>query len=168
MSTLETISRALISAAWCGLVLAGPPLPADNGDPVRGQALTVSSGCLNCHRIEQTGSRLGPNLSDIGRRRSTGQLQRSLIAPDEEVLPENRWVNVVMKDGTAVKGRLLNHDTTSVQMLDTKEQLRSFGTSEIRGYEILTKGLMPSFDAKLSSQEIADIVAYLSSMKGAE
>ena len=168
MSILKTISWALISAAWCGLVLAGPALPADNGDAVKGKALVVSSGCLNCHRIEQTGSRVGPNLSDIGRRRTAEQLQRSLIAPDEEVLPENRWVNVVMKDGTAIKGRLLNHDTTSVQLIDIKEQLRSFSTAEIRGYEILTKGLMPSFDAKFSSQEVADVVAYLGSMRGAE
>jgi len=54
----------------------------------------------------------------------------------------------------------------SVQLIDTKEQLRSFQTANIRGYTILTKGLMPT--PKLSDQQVADIVAYLSSLKGTD
>ena len=96
------------------------------------------------------------------------RLQRSILTPDDEVLPENRFVNVTLKDGSAVKGRLLNHDALSVQLLDGKEQLRSFRSSDIRGYTILTKGLMPSFQNKLSAQDLADIVAYLSSLKAPE
>jgi len=46
--------------------------------------------------------------------------------------------------------------------------LRSFETSKIRGYKILTKGLMPSYDKKLTSDQVADIVAYLSSLKGSD
>ena len=38
----------------------------------------------------------------------------------------------------------------------------------MRGYTILTKGLMPSFENKLSAQQVADVVAYLSSLKGSE
>jgi putative heme-binding domain-containing protein len=110
---------------------------------------------------------MGPNLSDIGDRRTAEQLQRSIVAPDEEVLPENRFVSVALKDGTTVKGRLLNHDALSVQLIDSKEQLRSFQTSAMRGYTILVKGLMPSFATKLADQQVSDIVAYLSSLKGA-
>ena len=111
---------------------------------------------------------MGPNLSDIGGRRSPERLQRSLVAPDEEVLPENRFVNVVLKDGTTVRGRLLNHDALSIQLLDLKEQLRSFQTVNIREYAILTQGLMPSFESKLSVEQLADIIVYLSSLKGVE
>jgi mono/diheme cytochrome c family protein len=39
---------------------------------------------------------------------------------------------------------------------------------EIGGYTILTKGLMPSFENKLTGQQVADIVAYLSALKGRE
>jgi hypothetical protein len=51
-------------------------------------------------------------------------------------------------------------------LLDGKEQLRSFQLGEISGYTILTKGLMPSFEGKLSAQDLADIVAYLGALKG--
>lgn len=164
-----TIFRMFTRAAWPGvLALAAAQLFAQGGDAAKGKALVASSGCLNCHRIGDTGSRLGPNLSDIGDRRTPERLQRSIVAPDEEVLPENRFVSVTLKDGSTVRGRLLNHDALSVQLIDPKEQLRSFRTSEIRSYKILTSGLMPSFENKLSTQQVADVVAYLSSLKGAE
>jgi quinoprotein glucose dehydrogenase len=169
MKKIATASRMVMISAAAGVLAWSPiPLLAQAGDAARGKTLVASSGCLNCHRIGDTGSRLGPNLSDIGDRRTPDRLQSSLLAPDEEVLPENRFVSVVLKDGSTVRGRLLNHDALSVQMIDPKEQLRSFQTAGIRGYTILTKGLMPSFENKLSSQQLADVVAYLSSLKGTE
>lgn len=169
MKNIATNSRMMMGSVTAGvLVLAAAQLFAQTGDAAKGKALVASSGCLNCHRIGDTGSRLGPNLSDIGDRRTPDRLQRSIVAPDEEVLPENRFVSVVLKDGTTVRGRLLNHDALSVQLIDPKEQLRSFQTADMRGYTILTKGLMPSFENKLPAQQLADVVAYLSSLKGTE
>jgi putative heme-binding domain-containing protein len=147
------------------VVLAAARLFGQTGDAAKGKELVASSGCLNCHRIGETGSRMGPNLTDIGDRRTPDRLQRSIVAPDEEVLPENRFVSVVLKDGSTVRGRLLNHDALSVQLIDAKEQLRSFQTSEMRNYTILVKALMPSFEGKLSAQQVADVVSYLSSLK---
>ena len=162
-------SCRILRTATAGVVmLAAVQLFGQTGDAVKGKELVASSGCLNCHRIGDTGSRVGPNLSDIGDRRTPDRLQRSIVAPDEEVLAENRFVSVVLKNGSTVRGRLLNHDALSVQLIDAKEQLRSFQTPEMQSYTILTKGLMPSFEGKLSAQQVADIVAYLSSLKAAE
>ena len=88
--------RHLFRAAMIG-VLAASSLHAQEtatnsqaafipGDPVSGLALVQSSKCLDCHRIGDTGSRLGPDLSDIGSRRSPAVLQRAMVAPDDEVL----------------------------------------------------------------------------------
>jgi putative heme-binding domain-containing protein len=154
-----------VTLAGCISLLATLPILAQSG-PAKGKALFENSGCLNCHRVDEKGSRLGPNLSDIGGRRTPERLQQSIVAPDEEVLPENRFVSVVLKDGSTVRGRLLNHDAISVQIIDAKEQLRSFETRDVRSYTILEKGLMPSFQGKLSAQDVADIVTYLDSLKG--
>ena len=150
----------------CVLALAAAPLFAQSGDAAKGKALVASSGCMGCHRIGDQGSRTGPDLSEIGDKRTAEKLKTSLVDPDEEVLPENRYVSVVLKDGSTVKGRILNHDAMSVQLIDTKQDLRSFQTSAIKGYTILTKGLMPK--PQLSDEQVADIVAYLSSLKGTE
>ncbi len=104
------------------LAFAATQLFAQGGDPAKGKELVAANGCTRCHRIGDTGSRVGPNLTDIGDRRTPDRLETSILQPDDEVLPENRFVLVTMKDGTTVRGRLLNHDAISVQLMDGKEQ----------------------------------------------
>jgi putative heme-binding domain-containing protein len=160
-----------MSSTWVAagiLMLTASSLLAQSGDAAKGKELYESSGCPTCHRIGQSGSRLGPDLSTIGDRRTADRLQQSIVDPDAEVLPENRFVEVTLKDGTEVRGRILNHDAMSVQLIDPKQDLRSFETSKIRGYKILTKGLMPTYDKKLSPEQVTDIVAYLGSLKGSD
>ncbi len=136
------------------------------GDPVRGRALFDGKGnCASCHRIGVSGSRLGPDLSDIGQKRRAVELERSLVDPDAEILGNNRFYRVVTKDGTTVTGRLLNLDTFTVQLLDAKEQLRSFVKSDLREHGFVEKSPMPSFKTTLTAQELSDVVSYLVSLK---
>ena len=72
--------------------------------------------CLSCHRVGNVGSRMAPNLSDIGAQRSAGSLQRSLRDPSSQMMPINRPVRLVTRDGTVINGRRLNEDTYSVQI----------------------------------------------------
>jgi mono/diheme cytochrome c family protein len=65
-----------------------------------------------------------------------------------------------------VTGRLLNIDTFTVQLIDSKGQLRSFLKSELQNSSFFENSPMPSFKDKLSQQELADVVAYLVSLKG--
>jgi len=153
----------------CVCVLTALPLlQLSPGDAVKGRALIESSKCLDCHRIGETGSRLGPDLSEIGKLRSSDLLQRAIVTPDAEVLPEHRFVRVVTRDGTSVTGKLLNQDAFSIQLIDAREQLKSYLKSNLREHAILEKGLMPSYEGKLTAQQIADIVSYLESLKGLE
>jgi putative heme-binding domain-containing protein len=158
--------------AWCGALMAAlaagaPSLVAQSqGDDARGKALIESNGCFDCHRIDQRGSRVGPDLSDIGSRREADRLQQALLDPDQEVLFENRYVRFVTKDGATVTGRLLNQDALSVQLLTPKEELKTYMRAGLRDYTIVDKGLMPSVRGKLTDQQVADIVSYLSSLKG--
>ena len=145
---------------------SGASAQAATGDAARGKTLVESNACFDCHRIGDRGSRVGPDLSDIGSRRAPDRLQAALLTPDEEVLPENRFVRFVAKDGATITGRLLNQDAISVQLMNPKEELKSYLRNTIRDYTIVDKGLMPSVQGKLTDQQVADIVAYLSSLKG--
>ena len=158
----------LAAAALCPLLggAAGRQTDTPEGDASRGKALVESSGCFDCHRIGDRGSRVGPNLSDIGSRRTPVRLQQALVAPDEEVLPENRFVRVVTKDGSTITGKLLNQDAISVQLINPKEELKTYLRANLREYTVLDKGLMPSVQGTLTDQQVADIVTYLRSLKG--
>jgi putative heme-binding domain-containing protein len=147
-------------------VLGQSGLPAA-GNEAAGAAVVAGKGmCLGCHRVHSQGSRLGPDLTDIGTLRRPDQLETSLLEPDAEILPENRFYQVVTRDGVTVAGKLLNLDTFQVLMLDTKEQLRSFDKSELREHSFVKGSKMPSYREKLSRQELADVIAYLSTLKG--
>jgi putative heme-binding domain-containing protein len=138
------------------------------GDAGRGKVLFEGKGgCLSCHRVNGKGSRIGPDLSEIGKqRRFADQLERSIVDPDAEMLPANRTVRLVTRDGATITGRLLNHDTFSVQVLDSKEQLVSVPRSNLREFTFDAKSPMPSYRGKLSATEIDDLVSYLISLKG--
>ncbi len=138
---------------------------AQAGESSRGRAVVESGGCFDCHRIGDRGSRVGPNLSDIGDRRTPEQLRQALVAPDDEVLPENRSVRVVTREGAAITGRLLNQDAISVQLITPSEELKTYLKDGMREYSIVDKGLMPSAQGKLTDQQIADVVSYLGSLK---
>jgi len=153
-------------AVACSLSGATAAQDAPAGDAARGKALVESSGCFDCHRVEDRGSRLGPNLSSIGSRRTATRLRDALVDPDAEVIADNRYVRIVTKDGTSVTGKLLNQDAVSVQLMNPKEELKTYLRANLREFTILDKGLMPSVQGKLTEQQVADIVSYLSALKG--
>ena len=153
-------------AAACSLPAATTAQDAPAGDAARGKALVESSGCFDCHRIGDRGSRLGPNLSAIGSRRTATRLREALLDPDAEVIADNRFARIVTKDGASVTGKLLNQDAISVQVMNPKEELKTYLRTNLREFTILDKGLMPSAQGKLTDQQVADIVSYLSSLKG--
>lgn len=137
------------------------------GDAARGKALFEGKGkCLDCHRVNNNGSRRAPNLSDIGVVRSAGSIERSLLAPNDQMMPINRPVHVVTKEGKPIDGRRLNEDTYTVQMADGDGRLYSLVKADLREFKISTKSDMPSYEGKFTSAELADVVAYLLSLKG--
>jgi putative heme-binding domain-containing protein len=137
------------------------------GDAQRGKAIFEGKGaCLTCHRVNGKGSYVGPNLSEIGTLRGAGALERSLIDPTSGLMPINRPVRAVKKDGTVINGRRVNEDTYSVQLMDTNGRLVSLLKTELRDYTISTKASMPSYEKELNPGELADVIAYLLSLKG--
>ena len=168
---------------------AAGPLPA--GDAARGRALFDGKGeCLGCHRVRDTGSRFGPDLTDIGSRagtiaRGTGgspfaptapdigpvaraqvELERALVDPGADILPQNRTVGLITRAGESITARVLNQDTFSLQVIDTKEQIRSLQKSDLREFAFIKTSPMPSYRDTLSRQELADVITYLISLKG--
>jgi quinoprotein glucose dehydrogenase len=137
------------------------------GDAARGQALVEGKGkCLDCHRIQANGSRLGPDLTDIGQFRRKAELEKAIMDPAAEVRPEHRSYRVVTKDGVTIVGRLLNHDTLMVLLIDDKQQLRAFNKADLRSHGFVLESPMPSYKGRISNEELADVVRYLASLKG--
>ena len=137
------------------------------GDAARGKALVEGkAGCMNCHSVAGNGRRLAPDLTAIGNVRSAGTLERTLLDPTANMFPFNRSVRAVTKSGKTINGRRLNEDTYTVQLIDDQERLVYLDKADLREYTVLKTSPMPSYQDQLSPQELADVLAYLVTLKG--
>ncbi len=143
------------------------PIAMVPGDAGRGKAIFEAKGkCATCHRVNGNGSRSGPDLSDIGQLRKVPELDRSLVDPGAEILPANRSFRVVTREGTTITGRLLNHDTFAVLLIDSNERLRSFVKANLKEYGFIETSSMPSYRDTLNADERTDVIKYLATLKG--
>jgi hypothetical protein len=53
-----------------------------------------------------------------------------------------------------------------VQVIDEQENLLSLDKADLRSLTVETKARMPSYANRLTADELADVIAYLVSLKG--
>lgn len=140
------------------------------GDAVRGESLAMGKGeCASCHRLGDAGALgLAPELTAIGASRTAGALEAALLDPNSAMIPINRPVRAVLSDGTVVNGRRMNEDTYTVQLIDEDGWLRSLDKTTLREFTVVKESPMPSYAEILTTEEIADVVSYLLTLRGVE
>jgi putative heme-binding domain-containing protein len=137
------------------------------GDARRGRSIFEGKGqCLTCHSVAGAGSRVAPSLTEIGATRRAVELQRSIVEPSAEIRTDNRSVRAVTRLGATITGRLLNQDTFTLQLIDSTGRLLLLEKSNLREYTVPNDSPMPSYQGKLDTQELADLVSYLTSLRG--
>src|SRR5216683_5268638 len=147
---------------------------AETGDATHGRELFYgTAACGTCHMVNGKGGRLGPDLSSVGASRSFEALVESMRNPSKRLAEgiseplkdfsqEYETATVVTADGTKLQGVVLNEDSFTLQMLDTREQLHSFEKSKLRSYEKTRESLMPAYDTKtLPDKDLKDLIAFL-------
>ena len=150
----------------------GPSAPI--GDPAHGKALFFGTAtCSTCHMVNGKGGRLGPDLTATAGARSVEYIFESVRNPNrrlaqgiseamKEFPQEYETVTVVDAAGQKFQGVVLNEDSFTLQMMDTREQLRLFDKDKLRSFEKTRESLMPPYDQKtLPEKDLRDIVAYL-------
>jgi putative heme-binding domain-containing protein len=137
------------------------------GDEAKGKAVFEGKGqCGTCHRVNGKGPRVAPDLSDIGTVRTPDALMKAVLDPESEVRHGNRYIRAVTRDGKVINGRRLNEDTYTVQVIDENEKLVSLIKANLREYGLVRRTPMPAYRDKLTNDEMADLLAYLLSLKG--
>ena len=149
-----------------------PPQPP--GEAAHGQQLFFgSAACSTCHMVNGKGGRLGPDLTTTASGRATDYLIESVRNPSrrlaqgiseamKEFSQEYETVKVETADGQNFTGVVLNEDSFTLQMMDTREQLHLFEKAQLRSYEKSRESLMPAYAPKmLSDKDLQDILAFL-------
>jgi len=136
------------------------------GDPARGAAVFSGTGaCATCHRVSGRGAYTASDLSDIGAVRSPASIQRALTDPLSFIIPANRTVRAITRDGRTIQGRRMNEDTFTIQVIDDRGHLVSLEKPDLRTLEIIAGTTMPSYAGRLTPGELGDLIGYLLTLK---
>ena len=112
------------------------------------------------------GQGIGPELSDIGARRSGAYLRKTLLKPTDSLPEDFLYVAAVTPAGETVRGIRVNEDSFTIQLKDARGRFHSFRKSELKELRRLKQeSPMPSYERSLTGAELDDIVAYLASLR---
>jgi cytochrome c oxidase cbb3-type subunit III len=138
------------------------------GDSQRGAALYESNSCGSCHVVNGLGGILGPELTTIGARRGPTYLREAMVTPEATHPPGYLVVKATTADGQDVRGIRVAEDVFWIHVRDAAGNVHALDKSKLQRVEReLTATLMPSYASRLSGAQLDDLVAYLSSLRGA-
>jgi putative heme-binding domain-containing protein len=138
------------------------------GDPEKGSQLywSESLSCSKCHRIDDRGSAVGPDLTAIGSQRSREHLLESLLSPSLRVEPKYASYGVLTVEGQTLTGLLVRRDEREVVLRDNQGKEVTLAADQVEQLRPLRNSLMPDGQlAGLTAQDAADLLAFLTSRR---
>ena len=164
-STLST--REVWQLAAFVRSLGRVPIETVAGDPQRGLQVYQKGKCAQCHIANGRGTSVGPELSDVGARRSVTYIRTSLVDPNADVPDRFAQLRITTKDGRRITGVRLAEDTFTIQLVDLTGRTYSFFKQELTDIKKdFDKSPMPGYRDMLTASELDDLVAYLVSLRG--
>jgi putative membrane-bound dehydrogenase-like protein len=137
-------------------------LPAD---AVKGKAL-FAKNCATCHRLENVGVEVGPDLRSALRDKTGEQLLISILDPSREV--DRRYTNYLVETtgGRSFSGMIAAETATSVTLRRAEKAEDVILRTQIESITDTGKSLMPDgLEQQLKKQDLADLISYLRSIK---
>jgi putative heme-binding domain-containing protein len=117
--------------------------------------------------VRGQGGSLGPDLSEVGARRSPAYLREALTDPGASAPEGFLVISVTTRDGRRVRGTRINEDSFTIQLRDANNRFHSFRKRELAEVnKEFGASTMPSYQTTLTASEIDDLVAYLASLRG--
>ncbi len=132
-------------------------------DVVRGKAV-FKKNCTVCHRLDNEGFEVGPDLLSALRNKSAEQLLNDILDPSREV--DNRYLNyqITTKKGQTFSGLIAADTASSVTLRRGEKAEDTILREQIEEIQATGKSLMPEgLEMQLSKQDVADLIAYLQS-----
>ncbi len=146
------------------VVTAYQPALEMTADRARGK-MVFQKNCATCHRLENEGFEVGPDLLSALRNKSRAQLLIDILDPSREVDP--RYLNYVVttKKGQSLSGLIAAETGSSLTLRRGEKAEDTVLRSQIDEIQATGKSVMPEgLEMQLSKQDVADLIAYLQSV----
>jgi putative heme-binding domain-containing protein len=131
----------------------------------RGRKLFGEAGCASCHRFDNDGASVGPDLTNVAGRFSIRDLLESIVEPNKAISDQYGAIVIRKKNGDVVTGRVgnLNEDVLMViENMFAPNDFANVKRQDIESIEpskvsMMPEGLLNSF----KEDEILDLTAFL-------
>jgi putative heme-binding domain-containing protein len=131
----------------------------------KGRRLYGEAGCASCHRFDNEGAAIGPDLTHIAGRFSARDLLEKIIDPSREISDQYGAIIITKKNGETVIGRVGNLNQDTLMVIENmfapndftqvkRQEIESIAPSQL---SMMPEGLLDT----LEEDEILDLLAFL-------
>jgi putative heme-binding domain-containing protein len=124
------------------------------------------SKCGSCHRVGETGNRVGPDLTTIGANRSTTDLLESILFPSASIVRDYESHQVLTVDGRLLTGIIIDESADSIELQQPNGDRVALDHRDVEQVVASTVSMMPTgLGDSLDEDELIDVVTYLQSLR---
>jgi putative membrane-bound dehydrogenase-like protein len=170
---VKTLAAQLLPLPQSRNAQALPPLREllrRRGDAANGAGVFARAevGCITCHRINDKGGDVGPALSEIGAKLGKDALYESILDPSAGISFGYEAWQISLKSGDDAYGIIVSDTAEELVIKDAKAIPIHIKKSDIASRKQSKISLMPAnLQQTMSTQDLVDLVEYLSSLKKA-
>jgi putative membrane-bound dehydrogenase-like protein len=130
-------------------------------NPAHGKAVFQKT-CATCHRLENVGVEVGPDLLSALRTKTPEALLVDILDPSREVDPRYVEYVVTTTAGRVYSGLIAAETASSVTLRRAEKAEDTILRGQIDTIQATAHSLMPDgLEAQLSRQDLADLIGYL-------
>ena len=141
----------------------------NTGNAERGRELFFNSEkslCMKCHRLNNQGGQIGPDLTGIGSRYSRIHLIESILEPSRTIAPSYETITVALSSGRIVTGVKVSETDTMLILGDDQGKTHEIPKSAIDERVKQVRSTMPDgLEKRLNDREFLDLLTFLTGLK---
>lgn len=142
---------------------------AGNANRGRQVFLSQEAACTQCHTVDGSTSKAGPDLYGTGNKFSRNDLIDTILNPSAQIAVGYETTLLETKSGEIYSGIIKEVREEAVMLMTADGRGIQFPDSQIIKRRVSNVSLMPEgLHTAMSLQEFSDLIAYLSSLKQAE
>ena len=125
----------------------------------------AEAACVRCHKINNEGGDVGPNLTGVGARQNRDYLLQSLVQPNAQIAPGFETVVVVMKSGASYTGVFKSENDKELVLNSPEDGIVKIAKADIKTRNRGSSGMPEGLGQILSKRDIRDLVEFLATSK---
>jgi len=132
-------------------------------NPARGRKVFMLN-CAICHQVKEEGKDFGPRLTEIGDKLPKEGLLDAIMNPSRSVNFGYETSELILQDGSVIKGIVSSQTPTETTVKFPGGTVQTIDSRTIKSMKKIKESMMPSLYESMTKQELADLLAYLSTL----